>query len=42
MDIYGYTRITLWDNQTGYHVRILKDTHKDMYGYIKVMIFGYN
>jgi hypothetical protein len=34
--------ITLWDNETGYHVRILKDTDKDIYGYIKVMQAGYN
>ena len=42
LDIYGYKRITLWDNQTGYHVRILKDTNKDINGYIKVMQVGYN
>jgi hypothetical protein len=41
--IYGYLWITLWDhNQVGYHIRILKDTNMDIYGSIKVMIFGYN
>ncbi len=44
LDIIGYLWITLWDNETGYrdHMRILKDTDKDIYGYIKVMQVGYN
>jgi hypothetical protein len=42
LEIYGYIWITLCDNPTGYQIRILKDTNKDIEGYIKVMIFGYN
>ena len=42
LDINGYLWITLWDNATGYHMRILKDTYKDIYGYIKVMQVGYS
>jgi hypothetical protein len=39
-DMYGYIWIPIWDNQTGYHIWILKDTKKDICGYTQVMQFG--
>ena len=42
---FGYIGIgmdNIVDNQIGYEFRIYKDTYNDIYGYPKVILFGYN